>query len=126
MTSQRIISIFLGAVLFVQAAGAADPAKLRGWIVYFKSRDPVADATKNHQDGTIYVFSAMGVGFYYPGIHDSATGDQLAKKHGVKHLPATSDVIESDLHWKYMEVATEYASKYNQTTLKLLGVPNKP
>lgn len=116
----------LGVAVLLQSACAADPAKLRSWIAYFKARDAVADATKNHQDGNIYVISAMGVGQYYPGISDHQLGDATAAKHGAKHLPATSDAVVSDLHMEYMNVATNYASKYNQTTLKLLGTPDKP
>lgn len=117
---KQVVAIALCGVLLIQTALATDPVKLRGWTAWFETRDPVVDATKNHEGRTVYIFDAMGVGHYYPGL-DYDVAEKLAKKYAVKHLPATSDVIESDLHRRYMEAATGYAEKYNQTTVKLLG-----
>ncbi len=123
-------SLWIAASLLILSgsATATDPAKLRGWIAYFKAHDAVVDATENHKNGKIYVISAMGVGFYYPGISHTS-GDKVTKEHGQKYLPATSDVIENEvhseyLHSEYLHIASKYATQYNQTTLKLLGIPN--
>lgn len=121
---RRTLWIAAGLFILSGTATAADPAKLRGWIAYFKAHDAVVDATENHKNGKIYVIGAMGVGFYYPGI-DYKAGDKVTKEHGQKFLPATSDAIENEVHSEYVHIATKYATQYNQTTLKLLGIPDE-
>ena len=123
-TKQAALSLICVACCIVSGL-AGEPAKMKERIAYYKAHDPIADATNNHQKGTVYVIGAMGVGSYYPGI-DQTRGDQIAKAHSAKWLPDTSDAIESDLHQKYIDAATSYAKQYNQTTVKLLDKVNKP
>lgn len=121
----RTLPIACLLLFFGRPAIAEDQATLPGWIAWFRAHDPVADATTNQSKGTIYVIGRMGYGFYYPGIGDSQ-GRQVEKEHGVRHLPATLDIVEGELHRQYLEIATAYAEKYNQATLKLLGIRNDP
>jgi hypothetical protein len=115
--------VLCGVLLVFTSVPAADPAKLRQWIAFFKAQDGAVDAATNKMNSKIYVIGAMGVGSYYPGI-GNAEGDKVAKAHVVKYLPETSDAIESDIHREYIDVATKYAAEYNRTTLKLLGIPH--
>lgn len=86
----------------------------------YQRRDPFAEAQENFRKGDIYIFSAMGVGRYFPGIEDHRIAERIEKKYGVKCLGGTSDAVKSKAHLAYMEAATKFASAYNKQTVMLI------
>lgn len=125
MNLHRTFALLLFIALGLQSAWGVEPTKMREWLAYFKTHEPVTEATQNHAKGAVYVIAAMGTGSYYPGISHEQ-GDEVSKRHAVKWLPGVSDAIEGDLHRQYIDIATAYAQKYNRTTIKLLDMEKKP
>lgn len=86
----------------------------------YGASDPAGDARRNFQNRDFRIYSAMGVGQFYPGI-DQQTGRRVEKNHGAVHLPYTSDVSESMPHYRYITAATDYARIYNRKMVALLN-----
>ncbi len=103
---------------------AENPAQHRSWIAWFKIHDPVVDAKSRVEVGDVFVLSAMGVGYYYPGI-SSDEGQKIEKKYSAKPIKDMFDVVKGDLHMAYMDAAAKYASFYNKEVLRLLREKGK-
>lgn len=110
-----------GIVLGVLITGCASNDGIYSELASrYGATDPVEDARASFERGDRRVFSAMGVGQYYPGL-ESAAGKRMEERHGVVHLPHTSDIIESKAHYQYISTATEYARSYNRKMLALVS-----
>ena len=66
------------------------------------------------------IYSAMGVGHYYPGLNPDA-GRRIAAEHGEKMLSGTSDAPESRSQASYIGAATRFASDYNKRKASLIA-----
>lgn len=120
---RKICFLFLVCAAFTSGAlssQAGEQRRYRSSAKEFNRRDPVAEATENFRKREIYIFSAMGVGQYFPGLKDDRLAMRIAKKYGERPLGGTSDFIESDAHLHYVQAATKFASAYNLQIVKLL------
>ena len=63
----------------------------------------------------------MGVGMIVPGVPNYH--QRYAARYGVQVIPGTSDIVESDAHWRFLQAATAYAERYNLALLKKLPPP---
>lgn len=86
----------------------------------FRQRSPITEAESDYRAHDYRIYSAMGVGHYYPGL-DPDVGTQIAKEHGEKMLSGTSDALESRSHANYVGAATKFASDYNKRKASLIA-----
>ena len=118
----RILAVLLVTGLLIEVGSspvfADDPKIYKGYTAYFKGRNGTADAQADFKKKTCKVIAAMGVGHFYPGL-EHEEGDRLKKTYGSKHLKGTTDVVENEAHWEYMQVAFAYAGEYNKALLGL-------
>ena len=78
--------------------------------------DPTLEASAAAQRGDFHVLGVRGYDLSVPGL-----GNKWPKyKAGVYILPATSDAIEGWEHLSYIQVARQYAERYNATILSRL------
>ena len=91
-------------------------------------RAPVAEAQEKIKRKDYQVYSAMGVGEYYPGI-DQPIGKYVEGRYSSIMLEDTSDAIESDDHGVYVQAAERFASEFNRemiSRMKELGLVPEP
>ena len=78
------------------------------------------EAESDYRAHDYKIYSAMGVGHYYPGLNPDI-GRRIAKEHGEKMLSGTSDALESSSHANYVGAATGFASAYNKRKASLIA-----
>ena len=79
----------------------------------FRIRKPIQEAEADCANRDFRVYSAMGVGLYFPGL-DYESGQTLADEHGEIRIPYTTDAVESSEHSRYITTAVEFARSYNR------------
>lgn len=85
----------------------------------FHQRSPIAEAESDYRAHDYRIYSAMGVGHYFPGL-DHDVGSRMAREHGEIMLSGTSDALESRSHANYVGAATGFASAYNKRKASLI------
>jgi len=86
----------------------------------FRKRSAISEAESDYRAHNYKIYSAMGVGRYYPGL-DTDVGERIAKKHGEMMLSGTSDALEGRSHANYVFAATGFASDYNKRKASLIA-----
>jgi len=115
MKSIRSLSI----LLFLLSFTACSTFKYTRLATEYSRRSPLAEAESDYGARDYEIYSAMGIGHYYPGLsHDQ--GKRIAAEHGEKMLPGTTDAPESRAQANYIGVATRFASTYNKRKASLL------
>ena len=116
---------FLSAVLVLTLSGClAQEFHYSRQAAEFQRSTPAYDAHAHFERGDYAIYSAMGVGLYWPGL-DPATGLRVSRRFSSRHLAGTSDIIGSGARQRYIEVAAAYASTYNREMLRLLKQTQK-
>lgn len=91
----------------------------------FAARDAKAEARLDIAAGDFRVYGAMGMmGRYYPGL-SQPEGRRIDRKFGCLLIPDTTDAVESEAHWEYIEAAVRHASDYNVELAKRLRATGK-
>lgn len=85
----------------------------------YLQRSPLTEATSDFNAHDYKIFSAMGVGHYYPGL-DPDVGRRISAAHGEKMLPGTTDAPESRSQDNYIGASTSFAAKYNKKKVSLI------
>ena len=106
--------------LFLLCLSACSTSKYDRLAADFRQRSPKSEAESNYRAHDNKIYSAMGVGRYYPGLSPNV-GRRIAREHGEMMLSGTSDVMESRSHANYVGAATEFASAYNKRKASLIA-----
>ncbi len=80
----------------------------------------MSEAESDYRAHNYKIYSAMGVGHYYPGL-DPDVGERIAREHGEMMLSGTSDALEGRSHANYVFAATGFASDYNKQKASLIA-----
>jgi hypothetical protein len=107
-------------LLFLLSFSACSLGKYDRQAAEFRQRSPITEAESDYRADDYRIYSAMGVGRYFPGL-EYEVGSRIAKKYGEIMLPGTSDALESRSHANYVGVATEFASTYNKRKASLIA-----
>jgi hypothetical protein len=83
-----------------------------------RARDPLAEAGRDFADGDLGVYSAMGVGEYWPGLEIGQ--ERLFDAERGKRVEGSSDVIEGGQKGAAVGAGLSFAKRYNQEKYRLL------
>jgi len=107
-------------LLFLLSISACSIGKYDRQAAEFRQRSPIAEAESDYRAHDYRIYSAMGVGHYFPGL-DHDVGSRIAREHGEKMISGTSDALESRSHSNYVGAATGFASAYNKRKASLIA-----
>lgn len=88
-------------------------------IEKYKSADPGKDAEVAFRENNLKFISIMG---YAPGTDDEYP---IVEEYGTFSMPDTGDVILSQKHGEFQQVAHDYARRYNDAMLSLIKKQNE-
>lgn len=113
-----IIFLILGisSSIPVIAENAIDDISQLQWL---KNADPIADANKAIIAKKYTLFAVEGYTWEIPGVSEDNKFD-YRKKYGITIIKGTSDVVLNKEHARLIELAEEYARRYNLQILKHL------
>jgi len=89
----------------------------------YRQRSPQAEAETDYRNGDYRLYTAMGVGKYYPGL-DADVGAEIGAEHGERMIPGTTDAIRGKAHARFIDAATDFAGAYNKRKLELIQNSN--
>jgi hypothetical protein len=107
-------------LLFLLSFSACSINRYDRQATEFRQRSPVTEAESDYRAHDYRIYSAMGVGHYFPGL-DLEVGRRIAREHGEIMLSGTSDALESRSHANYVGAATGFASTYNRRKASLIA-----
>lgn len=116
MKPLRIVAILFSLLHFTACTSYEYNRQAAG----FRKRSAKAEAELDYRAHNYKIYSAMGVGHYYPGL-DPDDGRRISIKHGEMMLSGTSDALESRSHANYVFAATGFASDYNKRKASLIA-----
>jgi hypothetical protein len=122
MTARSFIRTALILVAMV-AIGACSYRDYNRLAEDYQQRSPLTEAETDFSSGDYRIYSAMGVGHYYPGV-DHDVGRRIAAAHGEKILSGTSDAPESRAQYKFIQASTNFAAQYNKRKVSLIQQHN--
>jgi len=130
--STAVVFIVAFAALFAPYAALAQPessavAALRHTLSGLNIDSPLEDLRKNRSRGDNRFVGINGFRCLPPGLNEKEIG--LARKHGLRCLEGTSDMIEGEEHERLLSRAIAYATAYNKALLvelKNAVQPNQP
>jgi len=88
-------------------------------LQWLKNADPIADANKAIIAKKYTLFAVEGYTWEIPGVSED-NKFEYRKKYGITIIKGTSDVVLNKGHARLIQLATEYARKYNLQILKHL------
>ena len=107
-------------LIFLLSFSACSIGKYDRQAAEFRRRSPIAEAESDYRAHDFKIYSAMGVGRYFPGL-DHEVGSRIARDHGEMMLLGTSDALEGRSHSNYVGAATMFASSYNKRKASLIA-----
>ena len=107
-------------LLFLLSFSACSINRYDRQATEFRQRSPVTEAESDFRAHDYRIYSAMGVGHYFPGL-DLEVGRRIAREHGEIMLSGTSDALDSRSHANYVWAATGFASTYNRRKASLIA-----
>ena len=99
-----------------------DSSRYRRQTRVLRSANVAADVNAAVAKGDSRFLSTMGFAQSWPGVPVDPAGQTLIKQFGWRFIDGSSDVVESDAHGEFKEVAAAYAEAYNTLLLSKLPV----
>jgi hypothetical protein len=106
-------------LLYMLSFTACSTGKYDRLAADYRRRSPIAEAEKDFGAHDYKIYSAMGLGHYYPGLKPDV-GQRIAKEYGEKMLSGTSDALVCRSQANYIDAATRFASDYNKRKASLI------
>ena len=119
----RIVAVLATSSLAVGALSGCQNHQQPGeprTAQWYERHNPVVDANADFLQHDRRIYTAMGIGRYFPGM-PNVTGASLEQHHGSRPLGGTTDVISSATEMRYIEAAVNYARVYNREMARLIG-----
>lgn len=112
-------SSVLGGIEEVMKEATQFNKRMEALIEKYKSADPGKDAEAAFRENNLKFISIMG---YAPGTDDEYP---IVEEYGTFNMPDTGDVILSQKHGEFQQVARDYARRYNEEMLSLIKKEKK-
>ncbi len=112
----RLVAI----LLFLLSFTACSTGEYDRLAADYRQRSPMTEAEADYRANDYRIYSAMGVGHYYPGLKPDV-GRRIAADHGERVLSGTSDAPGSRSQANYIGAATRFASDYNKRKASLIA-----
>jgi hypothetical protein len=109
--------VLSGLVSYAADTGSEEVKKLQ-WV---KNADPISDAKKAIKNRNFALLGIAGYTWSIPGV-DERKKLEYRDTYGLRILEGTSDVVFGDEHARLIDLAAEYAKKYN---LYILSSPGR-
>lgn len=106
----------------VVAEAARFNKRMEALIEKYKNADAKKDAEAAFSKNDLRLISIMGYSEYTPGAGDEKL---QIEKYGIFCMPDTGDVILSQKHDEFQQVARDYARRYNDAMLSLIKKQNQ-
>lgn len=106
----------------VMAEAARFNKRMEALIEKYKNADAKKDAEAAFSKNDLRLISIMGYSEYTPSVNSE---DLNIEKYGTFCMPDTGDVILSQKHGEFQQVARDYARRYNDAMLFLIKKQNK-
>src|SRR5688572_30406311 len=92
------VAATISVVLFIASCSSMQYDRL---AVDYRQRSPVAEADSDFEVGDRRIYSAMGVGRFFPGLEPEVAGG-IAAKHGERMIPGTTDAPEGEAQSRFI------------------------
>lgn len=105
----------------MMAKAAQFNRRMEDMIERYRNADIKKDAEDSFKKNDLRLISIMGYTEYTPGINDESLE---IEQYGTICMPDTGDVILSQKHGEFQQVARDYAKRYNDEMLSLIKEQN--